>query len=56
MLGISQANWEMLGRSDLLPEAHPLHDAQLLFDRIDDAAVDAQIGKLHAMKAANSAS
>jgi methionyl-tRNA synthetase len=43
----------MLGRSDILPEAHPLHDAQLLFDKIDDDVVEAQINKLRAMKAAN---
>jgi methionyl-tRNA synthetase len=54
MLGESQPNWDMLGRSDILPEAHSLHDAQLLFDKIDDDVVDAQINKLRTMKEANS--
>ena len=53
MLGQSQTGWDMLGKNNILPEAHPLHDAQLLFDKIDDDAVDAQINKLHVMKAAN---
>ena len=51
MLGESQIGWDMLGRRDILPEAHPLHDAQLLFDKIEDDAVDAQINKLRNMKA-----
>jgi methionyl-tRNA synthetase len=54
LLGESPATWEMLGKGDILPEAHPLREAQLLFDKIDDDTVDAQINKLHAMKAANS--
>jgi methionyl-tRNA synthetase len=53
MLGESQANWDMLGTGNILPEAHPLHEAQLLFDKIEDDAVEAQINKLQTMKAAN---
>jgi methionyl-tRNA synthetase len=51
MLGESQPCWDLLGTSGILPEAHPLCDAQLLFDKIDDDVVDAQINKLRAMKA-----
>ncbi len=55
MLGESTAEWEQLGKSHILPEGHALNEAQLLFDKIEDDAIQAQINKLNATKAANQA-
>ena len=48
-------HWNDLGRTDLLPSGHTLGEASLLFAKIEDAAIDAQIAKLQAAKAANEA-
>ncbi len=45
--------WDDLGSSELLPAGHALGAAELLFAKIEDAEVDAQIAKLQATKAAN---
>lgn len=55
ILGESELKWELLGASNILPEGHLLNDAQLLFDRIEDETIEAQINKLQATKAANEA-
>ncbi len=55
MLGESTAAWEQLGKSSILPEGHALNEAQLLFDKIEDDAIQAQVDKLNATKAANKA-
>ncbi|MBR1573262.1 MAG: methionine--tRNA ligase subunit beta [Bacteroidales bacterium] len=47
--------WSDLGRTDLLPAGHELGEASLLFAKIEDAVIDAQIAKLQATKAANEA-
>ena len=39
-------SWEMLGDSTLLPAGHQLGEAVLLFSKIEDSVVDAQIGRL----------
>ena len=43
--------WEMLGQSELLPAGHELGEPVLLFRKIEDAEVDAQIARLQAIKA-----
>ena len=48
-------SWDDLGRTDLLPSGHELGEATLLFAKIEDAVIDAQIAKLQATKAANEA-
>ncbi|MBQ9892407.1 MAG: methionine--tRNA ligase [Bacteroidales bacterium] len=48
-------SWNDLGRTDLLPEGHELGEASLLFAKIDDPVVDAQVNRLHEIKAANEA-
>ncbi len=53
MLGESCADWEMLGKSTILPEGHSLNEAQLLFEKIEDDMVEAQVNKLNSTKAAN---
>ena len=55
MLQISLPAWADLGRSDLLNEGHQLGQASLLFEKIEDEVIEAQIAKLQATKAANDA-
>jgi methionyl-tRNA synthetase len=44
--------WDQLGGACILPEGHQLNEAQLLFAKIEDAAIDAQMAKLEAIKKA----
>ncbi len=46
-------DWEKLGSFELLPEGHELGKAELLFEKIEDEAIDKQVEKLHATKEAN---
>ena len=55
MLQISLPAWVDLGRSDLLAVGHQLGQASLLFEKIEDEVIEAQIAKLQATKAANDA-
>ena len=48
-------DWSMLGASELLPAGHQLGESVLLFRKIEDFEVDAQIAKLEAIKAAREA-
>ena len=48
-------SWDDLGRGDILPVGHELGEAVLLFSKIEDNVIDAQIAKLNATKAANEA-
>ncbi len=45
-------DWSMLGKSELLPAGHALGEAFLLFQKIEDAVVEAQVARLKAIKAA----
>ena len=47
--------WDDLGRDDLLPVGHKLGEAVLLFSKVEDSVIDAQIAKLNATKEANEA-
>ncbi len=47
--------WDDLGSGTLLPAGHELGEAELLFSKIEDSVVDAQVAKLQATKAANEA-
>ena len=53
MLGMESFRWEDLGSTDLLPEGHALGKAELLFEKIDDDVIDAQVQKLLDTKRAN---
>lgn len=55
MLQSKAWNWARLGASDLLLEGHILGEPRLLFDKIEDAAIEAQIKRLTDTKAANEA-
>ena len=43
--------WNMLGTPELLPAGHALGESVLLFQKIEDSVVDAQIARLAAIKA-----
>ena len=56
MLGLSaNIGWEDLGRTDLLPAGAQLGEVSLLFEKIEDAAIQAQIDRLARIKAENEA-
>ncbi len=48
--------WEQLGGTDLLPDGHQLGQPSLLFEKIDDDAIQRQLDKLERMKASPKAS
>ena len=48
-------SWDMIGQGDLLPEGHELGEAELLFAKIEDEVVEAQVKRLNDTKAANEA-
>ncbi len=56
MLGLSDSiGWEDLGRIDLLPTDAQLGEVSLLFEKIEDGAIQAQLDKLARIKAENEA-
>lgn len=55
MLHINEVEWDRLGAIDLLPEGHQLGDPSLLFEKIEDSVVEAQVQKLLDTKKANEA-
>lgn len=55
MLNMSEFDWEQLGRTDLLEAGHQLNKVELLFEKIEDAAIEAQVQKLEDKKKANAA-
>jgi methionyl-tRNA synthetase len=53
MLNHESNLWEEAGKMDLLKVGHQLNEAHLLFEKIEDAEVEAQINKLNQSKADN---
>lgn len=53
MLNVEAFDWDSLGRTDLLPTGHQLGEPALLFEKIEDSVVEAQIQKLLDTKKAN---
>lgn len=53
-LNIEQLDWANMG-DNVLPEGHQINKASLLFEKIEDATIQAQVDKLLATKAANEA-
>ena len=53
MLGGDKISWDMLGCFDLVPAGAKIGEAELLFEKIEDAAVEAQVQKLLDTKKAN---
>ncbi len=55
MLALDKANWEDLGRTDMLPAGKQLNKPSLLFSKIEDEAIKFQTDKLEATIKANEA-
>ena len=55
ILAIESFNWKSLGKMDLLAEGHLLNSPELLFDKIEDEAVEKQVQKLLDTRKANEA-
>ena len=55
MLNLGTQTWEDLGRMDLLPADHKLAEPALLFEKIEDEAIAAQMQRLEDIKKANEA-
>ena len=53
MLNMEKADWEQLGRISLLDEGHELSEPSLLFEKIEDAAIQTQLDRLARIKKEN---
>ncbi len=53
MLGIEEVAWERLGSIDLLAAGHQLNKAELLFEKIEDETIQAQLDRLARIKKEN---
>jgi len=53
MLSIPAAEWDLLGRTDIVAAGTQLPQPELLFEKIDDAAIEAQEKRLADIKEAN---
>ena len=53
MLGIEKLNWDTLGASDILAAGAEIAPAELLFEKIEDATIQAQIDRLEKTKEDN---
>ena len=53
MLNMNTFEWSELGRDNLLPVGHQLNKPELLFEKIEDATIEAQVQKLLDTKKAN---
>ncbi|MCQ2136555.1 MAG: methionine--tRNA ligase [Bacteroidales bacterium] len=54
MIG-SPLDWDVLGNQEILPQGHRIGEAQLLFGKVEDAEIEAQLARLEAIKAAREA-
>ena len=55
MIDMKDVDWSALGSTELLKPGHKLNEPALLFEKIEDDAIQAQLDKLAATKAANEA-
>ena len=55
MLNVSETEWDQLGSTELLKPGHQLGTPALLFEKIEDDAINAQLQKLKDTKKANEA-
>lgn len=44
-------NWEILGKPQIIPAGHSLGEAELLFSKVEDEQIDAQMARLRKIKA-----
>ena len=55
MLNINKLSWNRLGAMDLVEAGHEIGKPELLFEKIEDDVIEAQLKKLADIKAANAA-
>ncbi len=55
MLQLTKPAWERLGATDLIAAGHQIGEPALLFEKVEDSVIEAQLAKLEATKAANAA-
>lgn len=53
MLKLDSLSWDMAGREDLLPDGKQLGEAKILFEKIEDDAIQAQMDRLERIKEEN---
>ncbi len=53
MINMESFNWADLGRTDLIPAGHKINKPSLLFEKIEDETIEAQVRKLLDTKRAN---
>ena len=53
MIGMEGADWNRLGDIDILPVGRQLEQPELLFEKIEDSVIDAQIQRLERIKQEN---
>ena len=52
-LNMERLDWSELGRTDLMLAGHQTNQPELLFEKIEDSVIEAQVQKLHDTKKAN---
>lgn len=55
MLNMEQVDWKLCGQKQILQAGHSIGQAELLFQKIEDSEIQAQLDKLQAFKKANEA-
>ena len=55
MLNMGQVDWKLCGQKQVLQTGHSIGQAELLFQKIEDSEIQAQLDKLQAFKKANEA-
>ena len=55
MLAIDRPSWDALGSMSVIPAGHEIGEPELLFEKIEDEAIERQLAKLEASRAANAA-
>ncbi len=55
MLAIDRPSWDALGSMSVIPAGHEIGEPELLFEKIEDEAIERQLARLEASKAANAA-
>lgn len=53
MLNMGQVDWKLCGQKQVLQAGHSIGQAELLFQKIEDSEIQAQLDKLQASKKAN---
>ncbi len=55
MLNLGTTDWEQIGSTPILSDGHVLNQPELLFEKIEDAVIEAQLNKLQEQKKLNEA-